>query len=51
METMKKLKTFIRENRKQIIWLVVTIIVAWFIIELISNWAAFSDGFHAGLEH
>ncbi|MBP5391530.1 MAG: hypothetical protein J6Y40_05565 [Bacteroidales bacterium] len=50
METIKKAKVFIRENRKQIIWLAVTVIVAWFVIELISNWAAFSEGFHAGLE-
>ena len=47
---MKKAKAFIRENRKQIIWLLVTVIVAWFVIELISNWTAFSDGFRAGLE-
>ena len=49
METMKKLKTFIRENRKQIIWLLVTVIAAWFIIELISNWAAFMDGYNEGM--
>ena len=49
METMKKLKTFIRENRKQIIWLLVTVIIAWFIIELISNWTAFLDGYNEGI--
>ena len=46
---MKKLKTFIRENRKQIIWLLVTVIIAWFIIELISNWTAFMDGYNEGI--
>ncbi|MBR5074047.1 MAG: hypothetical protein IKX26_02330 [Bacteroidales bacterium] len=46
---MKQAKTFIKENRKQIIWLVVIIIVAWFAIELISNWAAFLNGFNEGI--
>ncbi|MBR0315174.1 MAG: hypothetical protein IJK39_08665 [Bacteroidales bacterium] len=49
MEIMKKAKAFIRENRKQIIWLLVTVIIAWFIIELISNWGAFTSGFQEGL--
>ena len=34
---------------KQIIWLLVTVIIAWFIIELISNWGAFTSGFQEGL--
>ena len=49
MEIMKKAEAFIRENRKQIIWLLVTVIIAWFIIELISNWSAFTSGFQEGL--
>ena len=49
-ETMKKLKSLIMENRKQIIWLTVTVIAAWFAIELISNWSAFMDGYRSGME-
>ncbi|MBP5692354.1 MAG: hypothetical protein J6W86_01420 [Bacteroidales bacterium] len=44
-----KAKAFFKENRKQIIWLAVTIIAAWFILELISNWSAFSAGFQEGM--
>ena len=50
METTKKVKSFIRENRKQIIWLTITVIIAWFAIELISNWSAFMDGYRSGME-
>ena len=42
-------KEFAKENKKQIIWLLITAIAAWFIIELISNWAAFASGFQEGL--
>ena len=45
----QKAVTFIKENRKQIIWLIVTVVIAWFIIELTSNWAAFSSGFQEGM--
>ena len=45
----QKAKAFVKENRKQIIWLIVTAVIAWFIMELISNWAAFSAGFQEGM--
>ena len=44
-----KAKAFVKENRKQIIWLTVVVIIAWFIIEIISNWASFSAGFQEGM--
>lgn len=42
-------KTFFKENRKKIIWLAVVAVVTWFTLELVSNWAAFTEGFHEGL--
>ena len=42
-------KTFFKENRKKIIWLAVVAVVTWFTLELVSNWAAFTEGFQEGL--
>ena len=44
-----KVMSFLKENRKKIIWLAVVAVVAWFALELISNWAAFAEGFKEGL--
>ncbi len=44
-----KAARFVKENRRQIIWLAVTAAAAWFILQLISNWTVFMAGFNEGL--
>ena len=44
-----KVKRFAKENRKQIIWLAVTAVVTWFVLQIISNWTVFVQGFNEGL--
>lgn len=47
--TSQKIKSFIKENRKRLILLAVIAVLTWFILEIISNWTAFLQGFNDGL--
>lgn len=44
-----QVKTFVKENKKQLIWLLIVIVLAWFVIELASNWSDFVKGFNEGM--
>lgn len=45
-----KIIGFIRENKKEILMAAVTVVVVWFFLELILNFADFADGFSEGMK-
>jgi uncharacterized membrane protein len=46
---MEKFKTFLKKNRKGIIWFIVILILAWITASVIDNWNAVQEGFYEGL--
>jgi hypothetical protein len=46
---MKKILTFLKENRKGVIWFAVILVIAWITMNVIENWNAVLEGFYEGL--
>ena len=47
-EEMKMVLSFVKENKWKLVMLLVVAVVAWFVMEVISNWGAFMEGFNSG---
>lgn len=46
---MEKIMTFVKENKKGIIWFVAILAIAWLTIVCIDNWDIMQEGFYEGL--
>ncbi|MBP5229908.1 MAG: hypothetical protein J6Z32_07200 [Bacteroidales bacterium] len=49
-EMMKKVLSFVKENKWKLIILLVVAAFTWFVMEVISNWGAFMEGFRSGYQ-
>lgn len=46
---MKNFHTFLKENKKGIIWFAIILAIAWITITVIENWNLVQEGFYEGL--
>ena len=47
-EMRKKVLSFVKENKWKLIILLIVAVFTWFVMEVISNWGAFMEGFNNG---